>query len=114
MKNRPLLRVLREAKELLGSRDAWSEQDHAWDAAGTWVPVGSPAAVRFSLMGAVLRCSSAAEDAGLSARRAFAAANPTLYKKYVSVGLSHEESVTLLGDAIGFLGLVTQEAAEGT
>ncbi len=105
-----LLEVLRDARELIAFSVDWCSRDYALDENYHRVPVGSATAVRFNLIGAVMRCSRDSGGSGAlsgelsgkltaAARETLQAVRPELYTK-VAGGLSHPETLALLDAAI--------------
>jgi hypothetical protein len=52
-----LLVILNRARTLLSDAHGWSSRYYAEDQSGRWVPVGSSAAVRFNLEGALVHAA---------------------------------------------------------
>ena len=96
--NRKLLRALREARVLISSEDRWIAQGYAQDREGRWRPVGSDDAVRFSVLGAIVRVSGGSRDVTTASRRVLREAAPDVYLKMSSPReeLTHAEALTLL------------------
>jgi diguanylate cyclase (GGDEF)-like protein len=102
---RALMRALREARVLISAEERWIPQGYAQDAEGRWRPVGSDDAVRFSVLGAVVRVSAGSRDITSASRRALREGAPDLYRKLSSTRaeLTHAEALTLLDRSIAYL-----------
>jgi two-component system cell cycle response regulator len=102
---RELLRALREARVLIASEDRWIPQGYAQDREGRWRPVGSDDAVRFSVLGAIVRVSGGSRDITTASRRALRAAASDLYMKMSSPReeLTHAEALALIDRTIVFM-----------
>ncbi len=103
--SRDLLRALREARILISSEDRWIPQGYAQDREGRWRPVGSDDAVRFSVLGAIVRVSRGSRDVTTASRRVLREAAPETYMKMSSPReeLTHAEALGLLDRTIAFL-----------
>ena len=90
--------VLRKARALIEAPERWLPSGYAADASGHWRPVGSDDAVRFSLLGAVIRCGARTADLMAAAREFLEPRSPSLYEILCAadVDLSHEQALEVL------------------
>jgi|GEM_PF-5060277 len=89
------LGVLRQARALVADQERWLPAGFAANANGRWVPVGSKDAVRFSLLGAVIRAGGKAVWLASAADRYLAGSLREKLTTGSSV-LSHAETLTAL------------------
>ena len=96
-----LIRVLREARDLIAEPDHWQPSGYAANAVGRFVPVGSPHAVRFSTVGAVIHACRGSREL-FRAVRLVTDSDPSL--KPLDAALTHDESLVLIDRALAALG----------
>jgi hypothetical protein len=92
-----LLAAVRAARALLSRHENYLPSGYAADLTGRWRPVGSPDAVRFSLLGAVIRCGAKVKEFSEAARQL----DPRIQAKLSQAdpNLAHDEALDIL-DAI--------------
>lgn len=90
--------ALRKARALIASPDRFISSGYAADATGRWRPVGGEDAVRFSLIGAVIRCGANTKDLMTAASRFLQPHSPLLYERVTAaeLDLSHAEAIEVL------------------
>jgi len=101
-----LLVILNRARMLLSDPGNWSPRYYAEDEHGRWVPVGSSAAVRFNLEGALVHAAGRDVRGALPAIfEIFGAvsAEALARLKNASTSLTHREAVALIDDAMAKL-----------
>jgi hypothetical protein len=101
-----LLIILNRARTLLSDPHSWSGRYYAEDESGRWVPVGSSAAVRFNLEGALVHAAGRDVRGALPAIfEIFGAVSTTALARLKSApsSLTHEDAITLLDDAMAKL-----------
>lgn len=104
--SRELLEILTSARNLLSDASRWSAVHIAADINGRWVPVGSDAARRFNLQGAVIRAAGyRARDAMKGAEGALGSvSSPTFARVLTSPQvMTHAEALAWLDTAISSL-----------
>ena len=99
---RALALALIRARTLISYEETWLAQGYAADANGNVAPFAREDAVRFSVLGAVMRAGRGSIDIFAGARAIFEQVSPELFGKLVTrgVGLTHLEALALLDDAI--------------
>lgn len=96
-----LIRVIGEARDLIADPEHWQPSGYAANAVGRFVPVGSPYAVRFSTVGAVIHACRGSRDL-FRAVRLVTDSDPSL--KPLDAPITHAESLELLDRALAALG----------
>ncbi len=103
----PLLAVLRTTRALLAPPERWTSRDYAEDGNGdpVPVPVGSRHAMRFSLLGALVRSAPGRSRILVEARDLFRDVRPDLYRKLSGdrPAMTHDEVIELLDAGITLL-----------
>ena len=102
--SKELIRVLREARDLIAEPDHWQPSGYAANAVGRFVPVGSPHAVRFSTVGAVIHACRGSREL-FRAVRLVTDSDRSL--KPLDAALTHDESLELIDRALAALGGAT-------
>jgi hypothetical protein len=100
--SRELLEILTSARNLLSDESRWSDVHIAADVDGRWVPVGSDAAVRFNLQGAVIRAAGyRARDAMKTAEIALGSALSVPFARALTSpqAMTHSEALAWLDAA---------------
>lgn len=102
---RTLLLTLIKARTLIGSEETWLARGYAADANGKWTPFGSKEAVRFTVLGAIMRATAGSTEHFVDARSLFSEVAPLLFAKLTSSNgsLTYQESLTILDIGIGAL-----------
>jgi hypothetical protein len=98
-----LLHTLREARSLICSAERWIPRGFAEDADGRWRPVGSDDAVRFSVLGALVRVGGGSRELAQSARKLLQECAPETYARMASATLTHADALTMLDAAVARL-----------
>jgi hypothetical protein len=102
---RELGKRFRRARELIESPDGWSTSWYAADTHGRWRPAECEDAVRFSLIGALIRAGARPQDLRDVARVHLGSAASELNERLSSpdTELSHSESLEVLDTLIAAL-----------
>ena len=106
MDSRELLEILTSARNLLSDASCWSAVHIAADVNGRWVPVGSDAARRFNLQGAVIRAAGyRARDAMKAAEGALQGVSSATFARVLTSpqAMTHTEALAWLDAAISSL-----------
>ena len=101
METDELVSTLRQARGLIASPENWVASGFAENAAGTFVPVGSPYAVRFSAIGAIMRACRGSREL-FQELRLLLARDPE--GRNVHGPLCHADALRLFDWALGNLG----------
>jgi hypothetical protein len=102
---RELWKRFRRARALIESPERWSTSWYAADAHGRWQPTECEDAVRFSLIGALIRAGARPRDVMDAARLHLGSDSADLYERLASADaeLSHAESLAVLDALIAAL-----------
>ncbi|MDB4994601.1 MAG: hypothetical protein JWM74_2033 [Myxococcaceae bacterium] len=102
---RELWKRFRKARTLIESPERWSTSWYAADAHGRWRPAECEDAVRFSLIGALIRAGARPRDVMDAARVHLDSGAADLYERLASADaeLSHAESLEVLDILIAAL-----------
>lgn len=100
-----LVSTLRQARALIASPENWVASGFAENASGTFVHVGSPHAVRFSAIGAIMRASRGSREL-FAELRLLIGRDPE--GRNLHGPLRHEEALRLFDWALESLGEHTQ------
>lgn len=105
MERPSLLQVLQHARALIASPDCWIASGYGANAERQWRPIGSPDAVRFTVLGAVIRAAGGSKELLAAARLLFAQVAPEPSARLISTTdpPTHDESLRLLDLAIAHL-----------
>ena len=104
--SRTLRSVLVEARALIASEQDWIPRGYAANESGEWRPIGNGDAVRFTLLGAIVRAGRGSRQLLTAARALFDEVAPTLAVKLGARDseLTHAESLAILDSAVAVLG----------
>lgn len=101
-----LLVILNRARTLLSEPSSWSSRYYAEDDSGRWVPVGSSAAARFNLEGALVHAAGRDVRGALPAIfELFGAVSATALARLKTSpsSLTYRDAVSLLDDTMAKL-----------
>ena len=102
--SRTLKSVLIEARALIASEQNWIPQGYAANEDGDWRPIGNEDAVRFTLLGAIVRAGKGSRQILTAARTLFDEVAPAAKLGARDNELTHAESLAILDKAVAVLG----------
>jgi hypothetical protein len=95
-----LIRILRDARASIATPEQWQPSGYAANAVGKFVPVGSPYAVRFSALGALIHSCRGSRELFRAVRLV---TDSDTSRATLDSPLTHEESLELLDRALAAL-----------